>query len=99
VERLRDLIDAELLLLYGVVDFLLPSQTAIAATHQDFGTSSQQFLGILPMGELPPIPVRVAAAIGDGRVIKLVELQNLLWLHPRHLLIRRRTNNLVLFPD
>jgi hypothetical protein len=51
------------------------------------------------MGKLPPIPVRVAAAIGDGRMVKLVELENFLGLHPRHLLIRRRTNNLVLFPD
>jgi hypothetical protein len=32
-------------------------------------------------------------------MVKLVELQNLLWLHPRHLLVSRRAENLVSFPD
>ena len=66
VERLRDLIDTELFLLDRIVDFLLPSQTAVPSADKDFRAMLQQLLRILPMGELPPIPVRVAAAIGDG---------------------------------
>lgn len=50
VERLRDLIDAELLLLDRIVDFLLPGETAVPSADKNLRTVLQQLLRILPMG-------------------------------------------------
>jgi hypothetical protein len=90
VERLRDLIDAEAFLLDGIVDLLLPGKTTISTTYQQFCVGRQKLLGILPMRQLPAIPIGITPAIGDSRVVKFVELQDILRLHRRQLLVSRR---------
>ena len=99
MKPLRDPIDTELFLLDRIVDLLLTRKATIAATHQYLGVLGKQFLGILPMAQLEAIPVRVASAIRDCRMVNRMELQHLLSLHPRQLLVRRRRQYLMPFPN